>query len=228
MSEVIPGDIHPVVPKIGALIRVKDNGNMGFFKDWKNGKVVLIDGNEYAREDVEALVPAHYGRSYERAVGMPETGNAGRVCAIRTWRNLNPVVQADGRGRTESWHPNTVAALAPVLDPATETTTQKMARLEREMKTLSDGLHDRMVAEGEARQWCAEFDSILDSTGLPPRVKRNIVEGTMTFRAAVNASDPNEILDEIRRSWTSYINTRDITISEIHVPDQSQVGPRLS
>lgn len=225
-SEIPIAPTYPVVPKVGALIRVNATGELLSFRHWNNGSLVLSDGNTYAINEVEALTPAHYGTAHERCIGVPGSGYEGIVVELRNWRNLSPVIVREKNQRAETWGANTLAALAPVLDPETEKPEEKAARLERELNALRQGLHDRMVAEGVARSWCSEFDMILDATGLPPREKKNIIEGTMRFRT-VYSGDPKDILDEIKRRPWDYIPTRDVTVEDVVVPE-TEVGPRLS
>lgn len=225
-SEIPVAQTYPVVPKVGALIRVTKTGTLLSFDRWEGGALVLSDGISYAPDEVEALTPAHYGTAHKRCVGVPGSGYEGIVVELRNWRSLSPVIIREKNQRAESWGSNTLAALAPVLDPATEKPEERAARLERELNTLRKGLHDRMVAEGVARSWCAEFDMILDATGLPPRERKNVIEGTMRFRT-VYSGDPKDILDEIKRRPWDYIPTRDVTVEEVTVPE-TEVGPRLS
>lgn len=226
-NEEIPvAEVHPVVPKVGALIRVIEGGTLLTFRDWENGGLLLSDGTVYSPTEVEVLTPAHYGVAHKRCVGVPGSGYEGIVCELRNWRNLSPVIVREKNQRAETWQANMVAALAPPLDPATEKTDEKAARLERELNALRAGLQARMVAEGVARSWCAEFDQILDATGLAPRQKKNIIEGTMRFRT-VYTGEPKDILDEIKRRPWDYIPTRDVTVEEVVVPE-TEIGPRLS
>jgi hypothetical protein len=218
--------VYPVVPKVGALIRVIATGGLLTFRQWEHGALRLSDDNLYAVDEVEALTPAHYGVAHKRCVGVPGSGFEGVLCELRNWRNLSPVVVREKNARAETWGSNVVAALAPVLDPQTEKESEKTVRLERELETLRNGLHARMVAEGVARSWCAEFDQILDATGLPPRQKKNIIEGTMHFRT-VYTGEPKDIIDEIKRRPWDFIPTRDVVVAEVVVPE-TEVGPRLS
>lgn len=217
----ILGTVVPVVPRKGALVREKATGRLMNFAGFVDGKVT-VNGQygPFDLDEVEALVPSHPGISYPRATGMPSSAHPGVVVAITSWRGKEPMVQMES-GRTMEWSSQHIAALAPVLDPSTETLEAKVERLEAERARLEHGMHARMVAEGVARSWCSEFDQILDITGLPPRQQRNVVTGTMTFTHMISGDVDDAVLDGIKRNWARVIPASAVRVVTVEkMPDE--------
>lgn len=205
----------PVVPRHGAYLLVAGTGPLRRFDHFtEDGKVRLLgDIHPVLIEEAEALVPAHYGVIYERAIIMPNHDMSTPIVAITQWRSLNPIIRVQGSQSVSAYPANSIAGLAPVLDPATESLEDKVERLERERALLEAGLQQRMVAEGVARGWCSEFDGILDSTGLAPRTDKRTIVGTMRF--VIDSPTGGVSLEDIKRLPQNHIGWDKITVSEI-------------
>lgn len=231
IGEIEQGEVFPTPPRTGALIRLTD-GTMTRFGDW-TGKsaATTADGKAIKASDFEVLIPAQYGKAYARAVGLDASGHAGKIVIVTNWRSINVLVTLEGATRMLEWAANTIAVLAPPLNPATEKPAETVVRLTREKARLEATIHDRMVAEGVARGWCSEFDPILDATGLPPRHKKNVVTGVLTFTTQINERDygsAEALLDTIRQNPMAYIPSRDVRAVEVKVLDDAAMGPMLS
>lgn len=223
-------EIVPIAPRKGAFIRVTETGELLHFKEWIDADTLTTkEDKTFKASEVEALTAAIYGKGYERACGMPASPNPGQIVKVASWRSVQPQVQPPGRASLTAWAANHVAALAPVLNPATESAEEKALRLERTLARVESAFHDRMVAEATARGWCPEFDVLLDATGLPPRAKTGVVVGT--FTATINESEygsVRDILDQVKASPFSYIPARSMVVTSIEAPDDENVGPLLS
>lgn len=62
-------------------------------------------------------------------------------------------------------------------------------------------VYDRLLEEAESREWCSEFDNIMEELGFPPRTHdytvRFDVSGEVTM--SVNARNEDDAVEEARR-----------------------------
>lgn len=234
IGEIQQGEIHPVPPRKGAYIRINETGALIRFGEWVDKSTAVdLEGTEHKVDTFEVLTPARFGFAFERAVAMPAASRySGQIISIDGWRSINVIVRVEGRATPDEWPANWVAVLSPPLNPATEKPADAVARLTREKALLEQSIHQRMVAEGTYRGWCSEFDPILDATGLPPRHKKNVITGTLTFTTQLSERDYGQVnealLEEIKKAPMSYVKSADIRLLEVKADDQSSVGPMLS
>lgn len=234
-SKVKQAEVYPVSPKQGAYVRqIPPDGThhspLLRFDGWLGDTKFSVQGSteEYDADTFEALTPAYYGFGYDKAVCIPPGSWPGYDCRIDGWSSIEPLVAMPGQ-MTQHWNSNAVAALAPMLNPATETPEEAVARLMREKERIEMGLRNRMVAEGVYRNWCSEFDPILDSNGLPPRKHKGFITGTATFRVELSGydlSDP-DVLAQIKNSPTSFISHSAFRVESLEAEPNAN-APMLS
>lgn len=235
-ASVQQAEIHPVSPKAGAFVRkTPEDGEFTSpllrFRSWVGEEEFITQDSDEPKKatDWEALTPAVYGLGYNRAVGLVPSSYPGRSVSVTGWRSVECVVRYDGSLQSNVWMANAVAALAPMLNPAFESPEEAVVRLTREKDAIEFSLRARMVAEGVARNWCGEFDPILDSTGLAPRQMKGWVTGTLKFRAELVGYDLNseEVLKNIKSAPGSYIAMTNCTIETLEV-EPGMNSPLLS
>lgn len=230
IGEPTKGEVFPTIPVHGAYIRIIGDGTLDRFGEWvdKTSAKNQTGTKTLSIEEFEVLTPAVYGMAYDRAVSIPPASRAGELVEITSWRGINCIVRKESR-TVDEWRANHVAVPAPPLHPETESMKDKVARLEREKAKIMRSIHERMVAEGVARSWCSEFDPILDSSGLMPRHKDNVITGTMEFTFALSRDygEASKMLDQIKGNWSSYIPTRELRVVDVRVVED-EVGPILS
>lgn len=230
IGEPTKGEVFPTIPVHGAYIRIIGDGTLDRFGEWVNKTSAKnqTGTKTLSIEEFEVLTPAVYGMAYDRAVSIPPASRAGELVEITSWRGINCIVRKESR-TVDEWRANHVAVPAPPLHPETESMKDKVARLEREKAKIMRSIHERMVAEGVARSWCSEFDPILDSSGLMPRHKDNVITGTMEFTFALSRDygEASKMLDQIKGNWSSYIPTRELRVVDVRVVED-EVGPILS
>lgn len=228
MNEPLTPSLNlPRSPKPQAFLRAKDHTTGEPFESfvrWVDEKTIQTDLHDSVpAENYEALTAAYYHHTYERACGVQEHG--GTPLSIMSFRGLNIVIRKEGTLTFTVWSPNSVAALAPLLNPATETIHRKVARIEHERDEIEKGIYSRMIAEGIAREWCTEFDGILDSTGLPPRKPKGKIVGTLRFEFdSDNIEAHRNTIEGTPTGWTSVIPTNRVTL----VPDSLAVHMPLA
>jgi hypothetical protein len=233
VAQTEAAEIRPVPPKMGALVRVITDERQVpvVFSRWVGDDTFTIEGSDEVLKaaEYEALTPAFMPWSYERAVMFRESGQDGAMCRITGWYSIHATAQMYGQRHTDNYPANFVAALAPMLNPATERPEDALARLLWEKERLEAGLRARMVAEGVARNWCSEFDPILDSSGLAPRQHKGWVIGTMKFRRQLTGHDlaNPQVLEQIKKAPGSYLSMADVQIESIEAEPHSD-APLLS
>lgn len=225
-------EMHPVSPVLGALMRKNEENTTRLFKfdKWTDDETFLVLDveDEQKADEWECLTPAFHGYAYERASGVGNSGYPGLLVAVVGWQGVHAVIRQVGRSATNTWMANEVAALAPLVNPDTETAEQTIARLTRAKARLEEGLRARMVAEGVARNWCGEFDPILDSSGLGPRKAKGWVHGSLEYRVEVSGdlTDP-ALIEKIKANPGKYIAWDRVKVTEIEA-EPAVNSPMLS
>jgi hypothetical protein len=195
------------------------------FDGWTDdGRVKVLNSTEtYPAKDVLAATSIVYGIPHENGIIMPSSGlDADHVTMVR-YAAYNATVKVKRTGRTTTIGVNHLAILVPVLNPATEKTAARAERLARELERVKETLHRRMVAEGEARSWCSEFDPILDSNGLKPRKPKAKVRGTLSFEYEVDTPIPAQTLTKLLNGTVAASNH--IPMSAVKVTAIEQTDP---
>jgi hypothetical protein len=197
-------EVRPTVPVEGAYVLINGDRFIRFEGFDEKGKV-RASGNTYDPDRVEVIIPLVHGTRHPEVVGLPGSGREGRRYRVLRYSNIHAVVRPlTGTGGNETVACNSVGVVAPIVNPADETPEQAKERLQYAFARLQDALHHRMVAEGTHRNWCGEFDPILDSVGLQPRTGKRVV--TMVMRVEVaDGSTPTEA-ELMEMGWTNYYN----------------------
>lgn len=219
----------PVVPVHGAFVAVRSRNIADNKVKWDrfdrftgSGKIRVVGSTEkFEPSDVLVATAAMYGAKHSNAVVLPIGGSSasyhGLTGRVMRWEGRNVRLRVDTSDTETTFTANSIAVLVPPLNPATEKAEDKAARMERELRRLQEVMHRRMVAEGVARQWCSEFDPILDSTGLAPRQPKMILRGTMSFEVSLDAIS-DETVESLRTgemAWSSHIPNAAITVTQI-------------
>lgn len=223
---------HPVIPRRGAFI-LAPSGLVRFDKWVGNSTLLDMTGTTYEAEEVQVCTAAVYGFAYDEACGLTSAGApfAGKIGKIIGWRALSAQFVLTGNRSASELSANSVAALVPALNPDTEKPKETIARLRREKEALEKSVHQRMVAEGVSRGWCREFDPILDAVGLPPREKKNLVTGTISFTAEISEATHGKvenILDQIKVRPLDFIPRDRLVVTAAEALDEDANGPMLS
>lgn len=236
-------DARPAVPVEGAYVLPVDHElgrtlpRFGGFND--NGTVTVqsAEGSKtYPMDQVMVLIPAVHGAMHRNIVNISYASDRcqiGEIVHVHRWSGRNVFLVHPDTRRTMNLQANQVAVAAPMVNPDAESLEEKVARLEYEHARTKHLLHTRMVAEGTARQWCSEFDPILDSTGLKGRIGREVWEGTATIRwereVSGEGSDVNvEPHLNVAGGWATLLPSSSITMTELKRVQQATSRQMLS
>ena len=220
---------RPTAPAVGAYV-LHENRMLRFASFTPEGKVAVMEPTiePLTAEEVRVLTPAVHGIEHPEVVVLPHFtasvgGTAGTRWLVRRWAGVNVTIRGIEAGLTKTVSANAIAVPAPCVNPATETAEEKAARLEWALERVKEGLHHRMVAEGVARDWCATFDPILDSAGLPPRKEQAYY--MLTMRVATDAVyDEAQMEKFLDTGWTGTFSARSMTCIDI----QREIKPSVA
>lgn len=211
MPSFLPFADESRAPKENGRLRKISDGSVASFKQWVDGGMFeTTDGTVCNPAEWEVMTALHPGLRYTR------------VCAMASPVTVHKVVGWSGRsplfGNYNAGAANGNVALVPMLNPVAEKPEQTITRMEYERTVMEFGFRARMILEGVARDWCAEFDPILDSIGLDPRnPKRHVV---VTWKARVempNTLHEGNAEERLKARWSDYIHTRNLQVDSVEV-----------
>lgn len=223
---------YPVDPQEGAYVWV--DGEFLRFDSWTEDGQIMTTARPQPFDPASVLVAtaAVYGVPHENAVLVPGSGITGAHALVKCKRysRYNVTVEHLDTEIAATYAINYLAVLVPPLNPATEPVEDRAVRLDRELRRLQETMHRRMVAEGEARNWCGEFDPILDSSGLKPRKPKTTVRGTITFEYKVETPLSQQTLTKLAKGSldvANHISTSSMKVTHIE-QDEPIFTPVLS
>lgn len=177
----------------------------------------------------------HAGSLLPVPSGDPSTEDLRRGTRERFLARTAQGAKADAAGGPETADEgDDVSSTVDALRERLESVMRRLAQAE-ERERLANEKIERIVEvahrEANERDWCSEFDEILDELGLPPREQTWEVEVVYTHRIKVTAAGEDaarEAAWEVARSVTDLVAARDLEDGVTFVEDRGIVDTEIA
>lgn len=143
-------------------------------------------------------------------MGLPYVGATTPTAIVRPAHMWQPIT--DGSRTYEATRTHFGQVLSVALAGA-KTWQDSYQRKATEYDTFRDTVRTRMIEEAESRDWCEEFDRILEEFGLDPRTREFYVEVTITATQTISIpvtardeDDAKEGVDMSSYSLSDYVS----------------------